>query len=48
MYFQEESDAERELPNRQHFPDVVAAQEELDRSEVAKQIFDVPVIEYAL
>jgi hypothetical protein len=36
------------LSHYQHFPDIVPAQEELDRAEIVEKVFDVTVIEHAL
>src|SRR5713101_6143040 len=36
------------LSHYQHFADVIAGEEKLDGSEIAEEVFDVPVIEHAL
>src|ERR1019366_8905108 len=36
------------LAHDQHFPDSIARQEKLDRSEIPEEVFNVPVVEYAL
>src|ERR1017187_5722455 len=36
------------LAHHQHFPYGIARQEKLDRSEIAEEVFNVPVVEHAL
>src|SRR6476620_7196750 len=37
-----------ELPHSENFPNIIPAQKELDGCKVAKQIFDMPVVEHTL
>lgn len=39
---------QQELTNYENFTDIIASQEELERSVVVKQIFYVPVVKHAL
>jgi hypothetical protein len=39
---------EGDLPDGQHFANIIAAEEELNRREIAEQILNVPVVKHAL